>query len=187
MQERAIIDACRQGDNAAFGRLYDAYVEKIYAYLYYRTHHRETAEDLTADVFTKAFAKIASFDPEGGSFSAWIYRIAHNRLVDHYRAFRPTDDIEDVWDALRSDVDVNRDTETSERLALVQKAVQSLPAAQREVVLMRAWDGLTYAEIAEALGKNESACKMAFSRGLATLKEQVGPLAFLLFLMNPLR
>jgi len=187
MQDRALVEACRQGDHDAFAKLYDLYIEKIYAYLYYRTHHRETAEDLASDVFMKAFAKIAAFDPGAGSFSSWIYRIAHNRLVDHYRGFKQVDDIEDVWDALRSDVDVNRDAETSERLQLVQKHVQALPVAQREVILLRAWDGLTYAEIAEVLGKNESACKMAFSRGLSTLKKNLGPLAlFFLFLTKPL-
>lgn len=187
MQERDLIKACHNGDQSAFGELYDAYIDKIYAYLFYRTHHRETAEDLTSDVFTKAWAKINSFDPEGGSFSAWLYRIAHNRLIDHYRAFRPTDNIEDVWDALRSDIDVNRDAETAERLRTVEKAVRSLPASQRDVILLRAWDGLSYAEIAEVLGKNESACKMAFSRGLSTLKDTIGPLAMFLFLLNPLR
>lgn len=182
-----LIEACKRGDAAAFGELYDAYARKIYDFAYYRTHHRETAEDLAADVFLKAFAKISAFDPSNGTFSAWLYRIARNRVIDHYRTAKPSADIEDVWDLLASGDDVARDAETRERLRAVEAHLSSLPAAQRDVVIMRVWDGLTYAEIAETLGKSEAACKMTFSRAVATLRKNAPLAALLLILINPLR
>lgn len=187
VNDAQLVEACQRGDTDAFGRLYDAYVRRIYDFIYYRTHHRETAEDLASDVFMKAFAKIGDFDGRKGTFSSWLYRIARNRVIDHYRTDKKTDDIDDVWDLLQSDADVARDAETRERLREVETYLAALPAAQRDIVIMRAWDGLSYAEIAETIGKSESACKMAFSRAVAALRKNAPVAALLLTLINPLR
>jgi RNA polymerase sigma factor (sigma-70 family) len=159
------------GDTHAAARLYDAYARRIYDYLYYRCHHRETAEDLASQTFLKALEKLGSFDQEKGSFSAWLHRIARNALIDHFRATKPADDIEDVFDRLRSGDDPSRDAETAERLRAVEKRVAELPSAQREVVLLRVWDELSYAEIAAITGKSEAACKMSFSRAMSGVRE----------------
>ncbi|HTM68855.1 MAG TPA: RNA polymerase sigma factor [Candidatus Binatia bacterium] len=185
IDEKKLVEDSRSGDAEAFGSLYDAYVRKIYDYVYYRTHHRETAEDLTADVFLKAYRAIGSFDPRKGSFSAWIYRIARNRVIDHSRSKRDSEDIEDVWDLLRSGDDPARDAETAERLRQAERHIAALPAGQREVLLLRAWDGLSYAEIAETLGKSEAACKMSFSRAVSALRKLAPLAALLLILANP--
>jgi len=159
-------------DPKAFEAQYDAYVRKIYAYVYYRTQHRETAEDLTSLVFLKALDKLGSFDASRGTFSAWIYGIARNALTDHYRSARDTVDIDDVWD-LRSDSDVVRDAEARERVEKLRPYLQALPKDQRELLFLRLWDGLSYAEIAELTGRSEDACKMAFSRTVAKLRKDV--------------
>lgn len=168
-------------DSKAFEAHYDAYVRKIYKYVYYRTQHRETAEDLTSQVFLKAFDKLGSFDESRGTFSAWIYGIARNALTDHYRSSREAIDIDDVWD-LRSDEDVERDVEARERVEKLRPYLQALPKDQRELVFMRLWDGLSYAEISEITGRSEDACKMAFSRTVARLRKEV-PSAILLLML----
>lgn len=168
-------------DHQAFEAHYDAYVRKIYTYLYYRTQHRETAEDLTSQVFLKAFDRRDSFDGARGTFSAWIYGIARNALTDHYRSARETVDIDDVWD-LRSDEDVERDVEARARIEKLRPYLQELPKDQRELLLLRLWDGLSYAEIADLTGRSEAACKMAFSRTVARLRKEV-PAAILLLLL----
>jgi RNA polymerase sigma-70 factor (ECF subfamily) len=180
------VEAAQAGDAEAFGKLYDRYVRKIHDYLFYRCHHRETAEDLTSLTFTKALERLASFDAEKGTFSAWLYRIARNTLIDHYRAAKPETDIEDVWDLLRDGTDVAREAETAERLRQVEAHLASLPAEHRELVIMRVWDGLSYAEIAEVTGKSEAACKMAFSRTMSALRKALPLAAFLLLLAKPL-
>ncbi|MEY4745052.1 MAG: hypothetical protein RL272_997 [Candidatus Parcubacteria bacterium] len=187
MDEEQLIGACQRGESDAFGRLYDAYVRRIYDFVYYRTHHKETAEDLTSDVFLKAFAKMDGFDAGKGTFAAWLYRIARNRVIDHYRASKRVDDIEDVWDLLRSGNDVARDADARERLRETEAHMAALPAAQRDIVIMRAWDGLSYAEIAEITGKSESACKMSFSRAVAALRKRLPLAALLIILTHPLR
>lgn len=168
-------------DPKAFEAQYDAYVRKIYKYVYYRTQHRETAEDLTSQVFLKALDKLDSFDESRGTFSAWIYGIARNALTDHYRASRDTIDIDDVWD-LRSDEDVARDVEARERVEKLRPYLQALPKDQRDLVFLRLWDGLSYKEIAELTGRSEDACKMAFSRTIARLRKEV-PSAILMLML----
>ena len=168
-------------DAKAFEAQYDAYVRKIYRYVYYRTQHRETAEDLTSQIFLKAFDRIASFDESRGTFSAWIYAIARNALTDHYRSDRDHDDIDDVWD-LRSDEDVVRDAEARERVEKLRPYLEALPKDQRELLFLRLWDGLSYAEISVITGRSEDACKMAFSRTVARLRKDV-PASILLLLL----
>ena len=84
-----------------FGKLYDQHVKKIYEFIYFKTHHKETAEDLTSVTFMKALSNIESFDEKKASFKTWLYRIARNTVIDHYRMKRETADLEDAWD-LRS-------------------------------------------------------------------------------------
>ncbi len=168
-------------DTHRFASLYDEHVRDIYKYLYYRTQHRETAEDLTSQVFLKALDKFAAYDEARGTFIAWLYRIARNTVIDHYRASRDTLDIEDVWD-LKSDADVARDAEARERVRKLQPYLSALPKEQRELLLLRLWDGLSYAEISELVGKSEDACKMAYSRVVAKLRKEV-PTSILLLLL----
>lgn len=171
-------------DTQRFASFYDAHVRDIYSYLYYRTQHRETAEDLTSQVFLKALDKFAAYDETRGAFIAWLYRIARNTLIDHYRSSRETLDIEDVWD-LQSDSDVARDAEAHERIEKLRPYLSALPREQRELLLLRLWDGLSYAEISEIVGKSEDACKMAYSRVVARLRKEVpASILLLLFFMH---
>jgi RNA polymerase sigma-70 factor (ECF subfamily) len=171
----------------AFAGLYDRYLPKIYAYLYYRVQHRETVEDLAGDTFMKALAAFESFDAEKGTFSAWIYRIARNILFDHFRKTgrRPVADAEDIWSLLSTGEDVARDADARLRMAQVDAAMTKLDAGARELLLLRIWDGLSYREIAEITGRTEDASKMAVSRALKRLREALPP-ALLLALLLPL-
>ena len=163
-----------------FTGVYDAYVDRIYRYHYYRTRHRETAEDLTSQTFLKAFEAFPRYDATKASHATWLYTIARHVLIDHLRVSRPSIDIEDAVDVLVSRDDIERDVVAREALAKVQGALRLLTPAQREVVLLRVWDGLAYSEIAAVTGKTEDACKMTFSRGVSTLRTHVGPTAILL-------
>jgi RNA polymerase sigma-70 factor (ECF subfamily) len=164
-----------------FGQLYDAHVGQIYRYVFYRTHHRETAEDLTSQIFLNALDRFESFDLARGTFSAWIYRIARNAVIDHFRSSHETTDIDDVWD-LKSNDDVNANAESRELIEKLKPYLQALPKDQRELLLLRLWDGLSHAEIADITGKSEAACKMAFSRTIARLRKDI-PVSLLLLLI----
>ncbi|MGE5392689.1 MAG: RNA polymerase sigma factor [Candidatus Saccharibacteria bacterium] len=181
-KETQYIRSCQRGELENFAGLYDLYVKKIYSFIYYRTHHTETAEDLTSLTFTKALEHIGSFKSSKGTFSSWLYQIARNTITDHYRQRRPTSDIEDAWD-LSSDTDIERDVDLRAKLAQVNRYLQGLPAQQRDIVLMRVWDGLSHREIAEILGISEANSKVIYSRTLAKLNQAVGVAAVITFLM----
>lgn len=177
--ETTLVRRALEGDADAFGALYDAYIDRIYRLVWYKTHHRETAEDLTSFAFTKALEKLGTFDVAKGNFSGWLYRIARNVVIDHYRSRKTVDGIDDAWD-LASGEDVARDVEAKTMVEALQERLGALTPDQRDVVVLRAWEGLSYAEIADALGKSEPACRMAFMRGAAQLRDLMPVLALLL-------
>ncbi len=182
--ESQIIADCQKGEYSQFGQLYDAYIKKIYSFIYFRTHHKETAEDLTSVVFMKALEKISSFNGNKGQFSSWLYQIARNSIIDHYRTFKAEEDLENAWD-VPSNSNVERDADISRQMENVKKQLAELPAQQRDVVVMRVWDGLSHKEIAEILRISESSSKMSFSRALAKInKETVTTLAALAVILG---
>jgi RNA polymerase sigma-70 factor (ECF subfamily) len=109
--------------------------------------------------------------------------IAKNVLTDHFRALKPHADIDDVWD-LSSDDDVAGGLEDREAHAELRDALSKLPKDKRDVVLLRVWEDLSYAEIAALTGKTEGNCKVIFSRAMKDLRALV-PLSTLLFLLFP--
>jgi RNA polymerase sigma-70 factor (ECF subfamily) len=167
--ESELIKSSKNGNSEAFGQLYELYVRKIYDFIYYKTHHKETAEDLTSQSFFKALEKINTFNSEKGSFNTWIYQIARNTVTDHYRSSKSNLNIDDIWD-LHNDEDVERDTDTRLQLEKVHKLLNQLKPEQREILLLRLWNNFSFKEIAEIVGKSEANCKMIVHRTLGKLQ-----------------
>lgn len=182
--EQTLIQNCQSGDNESFGQLYDLYIKKIYDFIYYKTLHKETAEDLTSKVFLKAWQSISRFNSAGGSFSAWLYQIARNAVIDHYRGQKNNRNIEDVWD-LSSDEDLARDLDVKNKLADIEKYLQKLSTEQRDIIIMRVWQELSYQEIAVITGKNAANCKVIFSRAIQKLRQEM-PFGLWLMLLSRL-
>ena len=167
-----------------FDALYTANVDSIYRYLYRRTLTRMTAEDLTSITFMKALDKFDRFDPSKGSFGGWVMTIAKNVLTDHFRSLKPETSIDDVWD-LSSDDDVASDIEQKDAHRELREALAKLPSDKREIVLLRVWEDLSYADIAAITGKTEGNCKVIFSRALKDLRELLPASTLLLLLSFP--
>lgn len=181
--DKALLGQYRAGDREAFGRLYDRYIGKIYRFVYYKTHHRETAEDLVSRIFTKALEKIGGFDADKGTFQAWLYAIARNTVIDHYRTSRGETGIEDVWD-LTGNEDAERDMDAKMKLEKVGQYLARLKSAHRDILIMRLWQGLSHAEIAAALDTSEASVKMTYSRAVNKLRREMPLDIFLLFLLH---
>ncbi len=176
--ESEIISACKAGDTRRFSELYDQYIEKIYRFIYYKTHHKEIAEDITSVTFMKALERLDTFDPAKAKFSTWLYQIARNTVIDHYRSHKTTSAIEDAWD-LEDKTDTIRDVDLGMTLESVQKYMKVLKPAQRDIIILRIWQELSYEEIAAIIGSTEAASKMQFSRAIRALRETMPPAAFL--------
>lgn len=168
-----------RGESERFGELYDRYIRRIYTFIYYKTLHKETAEDLTSDTFIKALKNISSFDVER-SFSSWLYKIAQNTVIDYYRTRKQTVDINDIWD-LAADGDIEHDADVRLGLERVKEYLGRLPTLQRDIVIMRVWQNMSYREIAEVVGKSEESLRVTFSRAVAGLRK-MAPVALLLVL-----
>jgi RNA polymerase sigma-70 factor (ECF subfamily) len=166
------ISACQKGELEKFSVLYEKYVDKIYSFIYYKTMHTETAEDLTSQTFMKALEKIGTYDNNKSSFTTWLYQIARNTTIDYYRRLHPEEDLVDVWH-LGDKTDLAVDIDNRELLVKVQKYIHQLQPEQREVVLLRLWDNLPYQEIAKLVGKTEASCKMMFSRALIKMQQEI--------------
>jgi len=179
--QEQIIKECQAGNLDDFGSIYDDFFDKIYRFIYYKTHHKQTAEDLTSKTFIKALENIKSFDFKKGLFSSWIYKIARNNVIDHYRTKKNDLDISDIWDLGKSN-NFDKDMDNKEKLEQVSEYLKELKPEQREIVIMRVWDGLSYKEISEIIDKTEANCKMIFFRTMSKLREEI-PLALLITLL----
>ncbi len=182
-EDKKLVISCQDGNVDSFGKLYDKYIKKIYDFIYYKVGSREVAEDLTQQTFLKALRKIENFNASHGYFSAWVYKIARNSVIDHYRTAKYNSNIEDMWD-LGSKENVEIDIHNKLKIENVRKYLNKLKPEQRELVVMRVWQGLTYKEISEILGKSESSCKMMFSRVIGKLRKKMPAHVLALLLLN---
>ncbi len=156
-------------DAAAFGELYERYYPRVYRYVYHRTGHRADAEDITALVFMKALEALSGYQVRQNGFAPWLFRIARNTVVDHYRRSRKQSSL-DTADLQQGGADPVIHILGAERRAELRDLVQCLSVDQRDVVLMRYASDLSFGEIATAMNKNEPAIRMLLHRGLRKLK-----------------
>ncbi len=170
LPESKIIADCQNGQIETFVYLYDRYVEKIYNFLYFRTFDQALAEDITSQTFLQAMNKIKSFDESKGTFQSWLYRIARNLLIDEYRRRKPSEAIEAHYD-LASDTNLEHETQGQLSVEALQKLLTTLPTESQELITMRLWDELPYAEIAVITGKTEGSLKMQYSRIIDQLQK----------------
>ena len=182
-QEEQIVRRCQQGELEEFAKLYDAYANKLYRFVYYKTSHKETAEDITSDVFVKALKAINRFKSGKGTFQAWLFSIARNTVIDYYRTKKNLLNIDDVY-SLKQDSSILRDLDNKELIKQVFEQFSKLSAEQREIIMLRVWENLPYKEIAEIMGKTEASSKMAFSRAVKKLKQEMLSALIILLIIN---
>jgi len=171
--ENILAQRCQEGQLEYFAELYDTYIERIYAFLLSRTRNKALAQDITSHTFMKAIEKIKTFDASRGTFSAWLYRIARNTLIDYFRTHKDTVDIDDVW-GISDDTDTIKNAHARLQIETIRAYLQKLDPDQRDVVLMRVWDELSYKEIAHIMNKSEGSCKMMFSRTVEKMQKDLG-------------
>ncbi|MGC9334470.1 MAG: RNA polymerase sigma factor, partial [Anaerolineae bacterium] len=149
----------------------------LYRYIYYHTHHRDTAEDLTAEVFTRMLEQLAAgYGPEH-NLRAWLYRVAHNAVVDESRrrAHRDHDPLDER--AALADGDVERKTEQSIVMERARTALGELTPDQRAVLVLKYLEGYGNRDVAQMLGTTVGAVKALQHRGLEAMRRCLRALA----------
>ena len=171
---QALVARAQGGDGGAFGELYERFAPEIRRYLLREVRgHRETAEDLTEEVFVKALQRLGGYQARGLPFAAWLYRIARNHLIDHIRTTRnrATTPL-DADPALPSAAAEQALAEALDRHELAE-ALARLSGDQRRVVSLRFLAGLTAAETARVVGKSEDAVKKLQARGMVQMRKSI--------------
>jgi RNA polymerase sigma-70 factor (ECF subfamily) len=169
----ALVTAAQAGDGEAFGQLYDRYVDVVHRYVAYRVGNAALAEDLTSETFLRALRRISSFTWQGRDFGAWLVTIARNLIADHFKSSRyklelPTSDL------IEAGADRSSDGPEDEVLAgitnaVLLDAVKRLGAEQQECIVLRFLQGMSVAETAKILGKNDSSVKALQYRAVKAL------------------
>ena len=167
--ERLLIEAAQE-DPARFAELYEMHFERVYAYIARRVQDRAEREDLTADVFHQALANLKRFEWRGIPFAAWLFRIAANLIADRWqRSGREVADEERIEAAQVSP----REIEQVERQATLFRLVDSLPAEQQRVVVLRFVEQKSIKEVAREIRKTEGAVKQLQFRALSNLRARM--------------
>ncbi len=168
-----LIRGAKDGDQGALADLYTLFFPKIYRFLYFRTSHRQTAEDLAEDVFVKAYASLGSFRSSPGAFPGWLYQVARNHLVDHYRKSRPAADLSEIesW-ASYEDSALDQASLSSDQRVLLGELTK-LPEDQRRVIALRFYEQLETDEIASVMDITEGAVRVLQHRAIQKLKDLI--------------
>jgi RNA polymerase sigma-70 factor (ECF subfamily) len=170
VDEQRLLQRAQKGNADAFAQLYRANVQAIYRYIYHRVNDVHLAEDLTGDVFTRALKSMATYRDQGKPFVAWLYRIAHARVIDYYRMTnrRP---IESDVEAEPIPVTANMDEGILRRQTAkaLREAIGTLTDEQQQVVILRFIEGQSIETVADMMGKNANAIKALQHRALRTL------------------
>jgi RNA polymerase sigma-70 factor, ECF subfamily len=160
-------------DEAALSELYDRYEFKIYSYIYRRTSDQTLSEDLAAQVFLKMLEAIHNERAWHSSFSGWLYRIAHNLVIDHYRSRDRQKQIslEDAPNMPDVAVSPVRAAEIQLDSEYLRAAIRRLTEEQAQVISLRFLEGYSFSEIAAMMDKTEGAVKALQHRAVATLRQ----------------
>ncbi len=167
--EKQLAERAAKRDQQAFGKLYDLYVDKIYKYIYYKSGRTDEAEDLTAQVFLKAWEAIDHYKWEGYPFSTWLYRIAHNMMIDYYRTHRETFPL-DTARAKESNLDPFQAAERTLTSEQIRGALKHLTHDQQRVIILRFLEGYSTGEVAAMMDKDPDAIRALQHRALRALQ-----------------
>ena len=172
---RRLVELGQQGDRAALEELYLLHFDRIYSYLHMSLGNRHDAEDLTTQTFLKMLESIGRFKWQSAPFSAWLFRIAHNLAMDHFRASRrwqPEEEVPEPPDSEEASAEEQAMHSISRQSMLA--LIENLSADQQQVLTLKFVFNFANADVATILGKTEGAVKSLQHRALVSLQKQIG-------------
>jgi len=168
--EESLVQRAQARDPEAFNQLYEAHFEKVYRYVAMRLGNGMEAEDVTQEVFLKALGSISSFRWKGVPFLAWLYRIARNQVIDHYRKRPKTPPVSINDLQIPEEGNPVEIAEQKSEFERIMKAARKLTEAQREVIALRFVSDLSIAETAHVMRRSEGAVKALQHSALIALR-----------------
>jgi RNA polymerase sigma-70 factor (ECF subfamily) len=176
-EEENLVKRAADGETEAFGILYSQHLDAIYRYIYFRVGIIEESEDLTETVFLKAWEALPGYRSFGFPFSSWLYKIAHNIVVDFHRKQKHN---HSTLDETELKITLNEDPSSTlsqviskEEMKQLAVAVSRLPEDQQQIIVLRFIEGLSHKEISQIIKKGEGACRMLQHRALMSLNKLI--------------
>jgi len=171
---RALVDRAQKGDRSALEELYLIHFDRIYSYLHMTVSNRHDAEDLTTQTFVKMLESIGRFRWQSAPFSAWLFRIAHNLSMDHFRARRRWQPEEEVPEPVGSE-EPSAEAEAMQSIGRqsMLELIDTLSPEQQQVLTLKFVFNFPNADVAKILDKTEGAIKSLQHRALASLQKQL--------------
>ncbi len=157
-------------DAEAFGRLYDMYVSRVYRHIYYRVGNKADAEDLTQQVFLRAWKAIDRYRKTGSAFAAWLMTIGHNLVIDFYRTRKAETYLDADFMVQDSAPGPQKIAEAGFEQQRLRRVILQLRGDEQQVVILRFLEGFSFREIAQAMGKKEGNIRVILHRALAKLR-----------------
>jgi RNA polymerase sigma-70 factor (ECF subfamily) len=166
-----LIDKARNGDFDAYGELYDIYLNRIYKYVFYQVRDKMTAEDLTQEIFMKAWKALTTYKGKGLTFSAWLYRIANNHVIDHFRANKRKRNLDKQ---LAANIEMKEHNPEAQQIQNdLLRAISSLPPEQKQLIILKFVEDLDNKEIEHIMHKGQGAIRIMQMRALASLRKKL--------------
>ncbi|MDQ3018362.1 MAG: sigma-70 family RNA polymerase sigma factor, partial [bacterium] len=169
-QLQEVLLHAREGKDEALTQLYNHYFERLYRFIYYRVGHKEIAEDLTEEVFIKLFKGIKNLQ-QTAAFEGWLFQIARNQVIDHYRAKKNIVPLEDIEHSLEYETNIIDIVNLQTEQKLLIKIIKELSPEQQTVIKLKFLEDLENSTIAQMMNKTEGAIRVIQHRAISRLKE----------------
>ena len=167
--ERRLVKRAKSGDADAFAILYDAYVDRIYRYIFFRVSDDVAAEDLTSQVFLKAWESLDRYRVSRSPYLALLYTIARNLVIDHYRTKKETVSIDTMVQVRANGPDPDEEVQNRFDVQVIREALQFLTEEQQQVLSLRFIAGMSTEDVARLMNKREGAIRALQMRALQAL------------------
>ena len=182
MTDIQLIEQYKTWDTHAFGLIYEKYIDQIYKFVYFKVSSKDIAEDIVSESFIKGLNSLEKFVPKTeSSLKSWLYTIAYNNVKDYYRTKKEEIDIEEVFNICTKEC-FWENLDNKEKLKEVIDFLATLKEEQREILIMRIWNDLSYKEISEITGKSVDNCKKIVSRVLKNVNTNLASLIILMMI-----
>ena len=169
--DEMLINKAVKGDKSSFEALYCRYVDPIYRYIFFRVNHPLQTEDMTEEVFTRALEALPTLRTGQYTFRNWLYRTAHNLVVDYFRKHKPVQVPSDQLRWVKSaDEQPENIVDHNLKVERVAEAIRKLDETGKQVLILRFMEGLSHQDISSILGKSQAACRAIQYRALKTLR-----------------
>lgn len=168
---KKLVKECQAGNSEAFGKIYDIFLGRIYRFVFFRTGKKEEAEDISEEIFIKAWGGLKKYQDRNLPFEAWLFRIARNHIIDYYRSLKKTVSItealetEDKRLSLEESVELKLDTE------MVIKKIKMLRDSYQEIITLKFIEDKDNKEISLILGKPVGQIRVLQNRAIQALRK----------------